>query len=78
MQELLWQLYRSKGACQRRSRTKRMAQDARSPQPTQTRCERSGVLWDLGAESMPPAIFFNGPVIRVQPGIESKVCGAGC
>ncbi len=61
---------------------KQMAQDARSPQPKQQCCQRAGILWDLGAvypagarwtESMPPAVFFDGPVLRVKADLESKI-----
>jgi hypothetical protein len=54
---------------------KRMAQDARSPQPEQHCCERDGNLWDLAAVyrsganwegSLPPAIVFDGPIVRKQ------------
>ncbi len=62
--------------------SKRLAQDARDPQPKQSCCERSGTLWDLGAvyppgalwtQAMPPAVFFDGPVVQVKPGIEAKI-----
>ena len=52
---------------------KRMAQDARDPQPQQQCCERDGYLWDLAAvypagavwkDALPPAVVFDGPVVR--------------
>ena len=53
----------------------RLAGDARDPQPKQKCCVRDGFLWDLTAvyppgvkwtDRMPPATFFNGPVVKVQ------------
>jgi hypothetical protein len=53
---------------------RRLAADARPPQPVQECCERSGVLWDLAAvyetgttweDRLPTAVFFNGPVVDV-------------
>jgi hypothetical protein len=61
---------------------KLLARDARDPQPKQTCCQQAGILWDLGAvyqpgaiwaEAMPPAVFFDGPVVRVRLDIESKI-----
>jgi hypothetical protein len=61
---------------------KQMAQDARSPQPKQQCCQQAGILWDLGAvyrpgalwtETLPPAVFFDGPVVRVRLNIESQI-----
>jgi hypothetical protein len=58
---------------QQHTLAKRMAQDARDPQPKENCCERDGFLWDLAAvyppdalwkEKMPPAIFFDGTVAR--------------
>jgi hypothetical protein len=52
---------------------KRMAQDARDPQPEQQCCERDGYLWDLAAvypagavwkDALPAAVVFDGPVVR--------------
>lgn len=60
----------------------RLAKDVHPPQPKQTCCERSGNLWDLAAvyppgarwlDAIPPAIFFNGPVVRMKPGIEAAL-----
>jgi len=57
---------------------KRMRADARSPQPEQDCCTRSGVLWDLVAvypkgarweSQMPTAMVFNGPVVNVEGAI---------
>jgi len=53
----------------------RMAQDARSPQPTQKCCVSNNHLWDLVAvyragpkwdAQMPAAIVFDGPVLYVK------------
>lgn len=61
---------------------KRLSTDARSPQPEQDCCVRSGVLWDLAAvyptsvlwdDRMPSATVFNGPVIDVTSSIESAL-----
>lgn len=63
---------------------RRMAQDAREPQPKQNCCERDGYLWDLAAvypagalwqDAMPPAIFFDGPVVRRKDGITAALAG---
>jgi hypothetical protein len=64
---------------------RRMAQDARPPQPAADCCDRSGILWDLAAVypagvrwngALPPAVIFNGPVVDVATGIESTVTAA--
>jgi hypothetical protein len=61
---------------------KRLASDARAPQPTQSCCLKNDVLWDLAAVypagprwdgSMPPASFFDGPVVDVISSIESAL-----
>jgi hypothetical protein len=61
---------------------KRMAADARAPQPAQDCCDRKGILWDLAAvyprgarweDRMPPATVFNGPVVDVVDAIEAVV-----
>jgi hypothetical protein len=61
---------------------RKLAADARSPQPAHDCCERSGILWDLAAvyppgrlwnERMPPAVVFNGSVVDVEPEIESAL-----
>jgi hypothetical protein len=61
---------------------KRMALDARSPQPKQQCCQRAVILWDLGAVyrpgalwtgTMPPAAFFDGPVVHVKLDLASKI-----
>jgi hypothetical protein len=55
-----------------------MVADARSPQPGQDCCVRSGILWDLAAvypkgtswgDRMPVATVFNGPVVDVMTAI---------
>ena len=65
--------------------SKRMAKDAREPQPKEHCCVRNGNLWDLAAVYpagtvwnglMPPAVFFDGPVVKKQDGI-SNALGAG-
>ena len=59
-----------------------MKNDARTPQPEQDCCLRSGILWDLAAvyppgvvwsDRMPTATLFNGPVVDVTDGIESAL-----
>ena len=58
---------------------RRIARDTRAPQPKQQCCVRADVLWDLAAvyppgvrwdDQLPPAIFFNGPVVKVAPDLE--------
>ncbi len=60
----------------------RLAADARDPQPKQACCLRDNTLWDLaalypaGAEwktSLPPAIFFNGPIVKRKPELETAL-----
>jgi len=57
-----------------------MAAAARDPQPTPKCCVRDGVLWDLAAvyppgakwdDRLPPAVFFDGPVVNVEGGLEA-------
>ncbi len=61
----------------------RLAADARDPQPKQACCLRDNVLWDVAAlypagaewkDALPPAIFFNGPIVKRGPELE-KVLG---
>jgi len=61
---------------------KRMAQDAREPQPAPDCCKRSGVWWDLAAVypsgvrwngKLPPAVVFDGPVVDVRSKVESAL-----
>lgn len=61
---------------------KRMAKDARPPQPNPSCCDDDGVLWDLVAvypkgarwdATMPPATVFDGPVFRVTEKISSGI-----
>jgi hypothetical protein len=61
---------------------KRLAAKARDPQPRQKCCIRDGFLWDLAAlyppgptwnGTMPPATFFNGPVVKVKADLESAL-----
>ena len=55
---------------------KLMSQDSTDRQSKPGCCTRPGILWDLIATypadavwntSLPPAIVFNGPVVRVAP-----------
>jgi hypothetical protein len=61
---------------------KRLAQDARDPQPEPECCTRKGILWDLAAvyppgalwtDSIPPAVLFDGPVVDREAQIEAAV-----
>ena len=61
---------------------KRMAEDAREPQPTQECCVRGGSLWDLVAvyptgvswtDRMPAATVFNGPIVDAMAAIEAAL-----
>jgi hypothetical protein len=45
-------------------------------------CTRNGVLWDLAAvyppgaiwdDTIPPAVFFNGPVVDVADQLEAEL-----
>lgn len=65
---------------------KRLAADARDPQPKPTCCMRRGVFWDLAAmypagavwgEKLPPATLFDGPVVRAAPRIEAQLTHIG-
>ena len=65
---------------------KRMAADARSPQPEQDCCQRNGILWDLAAvypkgavwnDRMPAATIFNGPVADMGTEIEATLRSVG-
>jgi hypothetical protein len=58
----------------------RLAADARDPQPKQACCLRDNVLCDLAAlyppgaewkDALPPAVFFNGPVVKRKAELES-------
>jgi hypothetical protein len=60
----------------------RLAADARDPQPKQACCLRDNILWDLAAlyppgaewkDALPPAVFFNGPVVKRKPELESAL-----
>jgi hypothetical protein len=62
----------------------RIAADARDPQPRQQCCVRDGFLWDLAAVyppgvkwtgQLPPAVFFNGPVLKVRDELEGALVG---
>lgn len=61
---------------------RRLAADARPPQPTHECCERKGILWDLAAvyppgvrwdDRFPPAVVFNGPVVDVAESVEKSL-----
>ena len=61
---------------------KQMAKDARPPQPDPSCCDHDGILWDLAAvypkgarwdAALPPAIAFDGPVVRVTDKIETAI-----
>lgn len=61
---------------------KRLAADARPPQPEQDCCIRKGILWDLAAvyprgarweDRMPPATVFNGPIVDVVGAVEAAI-----
>jgi hypothetical protein len=60
----------------------RLAKDARAPQPKQDCCLRDDFLWDLAAlyppgaewkDSLPPATFFNGPIVKRKPELETAL-----
>jgi hypothetical protein len=63
----------------------RLKADARPPQPEQECCVRAGILWDLAAvyppgvaweARLPPAVYFNGPVVDVSDAIKTAIAGA--
>jgi hypothetical protein len=60
----------------------RLAADARAPQPKQACCLRNNILWDLAAlyppggewtDALPPAVFFNGPVVKRKSELETAL-----
>jgi hypothetical protein len=65
---------------------RKLAADARPPQPEQECCTRSGILWDLAAvyprglrweERMPVATVFNGPVTDIVDAVAAAVASRG-
>jgi hypothetical protein len=63
---------------------KRLAADARPPQPEQHCCQQKGVLWDMAAVyppgevwagQIPAAAFFDGPVVKLKVGLEAALEG---
>jgi hypothetical protein len=65
---------------------KRLAADAREPQPKQACCVQDNILWDLAAlypagaqwkELLPGAVFFNGPIAKRQAELEGAMQGLG-
>ena len=60
----------------------RLAADARDPQPKQICCLINKILWDLAAlyppgaewkDALPPAVFFNGPVVKRKSELETAL-----
>jgi hypothetical protein len=60
----------------------RLAADARDPQARQACCVRNKILWDLAAlyppgvewkEALPPAVFFDGPVVKRKSELETAL-----
>ncbi len=63
---------------------KRLAEESRDPQPKPECCNRDGILWDLAAlyhpgelwrDRIPPAVIFDGPVVRVHDRLAEAVRG---
>jgi hypothetical protein len=61
---------------------KRLAADARAPQPEFECCLSGDILWDLAAvyprgatwtDRMPTAVVFNGPVVDIASAIEAAL-----
>jgi hypothetical protein len=61
---------------------RRLAADARPPQPVQECCEKDGILWDLAAvyppgarweDRLPPATLFSGTVEDTAEQIEAAI-----
>jgi hypothetical protein len=59
-----------------------LSDQARDPQPKPACCRRNGFLWDLAAVyppgvtwngTLPPAVFFNGPVAKMKDKLEPVV-----
>jgi hypothetical protein len=57
----------------------RLAADAH---PKQDCCLRNNILWDMAAlyppgvewkDALPPAVFFNGPVVQRKPDLENAL-----
>ena len=63
---------------------KRMARDARPPQPAPNCCDHEGIFWDLAAvypkgvrwdDTLPAATAFDGPVVSVTEKIAAAIDG---
>jgi hypothetical protein len=61
---------------------RRLASDARKPQPVAECCTHGDILWDIAAvyragaiwtDRLPPAVVFNGPIVDVAPAIRDAV-----
>jgi hypothetical protein len=61
---------------------RRLAKDARPPQPEPGCCTRDGILWDLVAvyppdarwtEVIPAAVLFDGAVVNMETDLETVV-----
>ena len=61
---------------------KRLAADAKPPQPEPDCCEQEGILWDLAAayaldavwsDHLPTASFVNGPVVAAAEDLKATV-----
>jgi hypothetical protein len=61
---------------------RQLAKDTRRPQPEPECCTRNGILWDLiavyppdvvWAESLPTAVFFDGPVLHKGAEVEAVI-----
>ena len=59
---------------------KKLAADARDPQPKQKCCLDGDILWDIAAiyppgaqwtDALPPATFFDGPIVKQKEAIEA-------
>lgn len=64
------------------SLAQRLSADAQPAQPKQHCCEQKGILWDLAAvyppgelwtDRVPAAVYFDGPVVKQQAGLEEAL-----
>jgi hypothetical protein len=61
---------------------RRLAADARAPQPEADCCMWGDIIWDIAAvyppgamwtDRMPPAVVFNGPIVDIASAIQGAI-----